>query len=145
MHSRTSMDALSDSIVAHILQALQPRDLSRCMCVNRQWRGLIPTLHLWTSVARTRWKYWDDKWQPLQAAGQWKQIHDQRLQARCIVGCARAAHLLIAQPLDAHAAALRVQADAQAEALLARTVWPLERHQCLAELRAMGQDALACS
>ena len=77
-----SMDALPDSIVAHILHSLQPSDLSRCMCINRQWRALIPTLAVWSPIARTRWKYWDDKWQPLQAAGQWKQIFNQRLQVR---------------------------------------------------------------
>ena len=76
------MDELPDSIVAHILHALQPRDLSRCMCINRQWRALVPTLAVWSSIARTRWKHWDDKWQPVQAAGQWKQIFDQRLQVR---------------------------------------------------------------
>ncbi len=76
------MDALPDSVVAHILHSLQAGDLSRCMCINRQWRALIPTLAVWSPIARERWKYWDDKWQPLQAAGQWKQIFNQRLQVR---------------------------------------------------------------
>ncbi len=136
------MDELPDSIVAHILHSLQPRDLSRCMCINRQWRALIPTLAVWSPIARARWKYWDDKWQSLQAASQWKQIFNQRLQVRnpgllsCVLNTSRSENTY---------ALLCEQADAQAEALLSRTVWPLERHQCLAQLRAMGQDALVRS
>ena len=134
------MDASPDSVVARILQSLQPRDLARCMCVNRQWRALIPALPCWAKLVQTSWEYWEDKWQPLQTAGLWKQIHDKRLQARSQHECDALCTPRICSFTSA--CVLHSQADSRAEALLARTVWPLERHRCLVELRAMGSDAL---